>query len=106
MEDIEVEKTIKAVMSNAELLKGKEYIDFLLDFLQGKKETHPAAQKKYCYHELTEEEAGKLKSNLTDKDMVHYFNIKDGFKTLVDSLEFNTRALFIIQSLLEKDIKL
>jgi hypothetical protein len=28
-------------MSNSELLKGKEYIDFLLDFLQGKKDEAP-----------------------------------------------------------------
>ena len=37
-EDIEVEAMIKKIMSNAELLKGKEYLDYILDFLQGKKD--------------------------------------------------------------------
>lgn len=32
-EDIELEKRIRTIMSNAELLKGKEYLDFILDFL-------------------------------------------------------------------------
>lgn len=44
-------------MSNAEALKGKEYVDFLLDFLQGRKDEAPAAAGKYCVHELTQEEA-------------------------------------------------
>ena len=38
-EDIEVEKRIKAIMGSAELLKGKEYLDYVVDFLQGKKDT-------------------------------------------------------------------
>lgn len=33
LEDIELEKRVKNIMSNSEALKGKEYIDFLLDFL-------------------------------------------------------------------------
>ena len=33
LEDIELEKRVRNIMSNSELLKGKEYIDFLLDFL-------------------------------------------------------------------------
>jgi hypothetical protein len=34
-------------MSNSELLQGKEYIDFLLDFLQGKKDdtSQPSTEK-------------------------------------------------------------
>jgi tetratricopeptide (TPR) repeat protein len=32
-EDIELEKKIAVIMSNAEALKGKAYIDFILDFL-------------------------------------------------------------------------
>ena len=33
VEDIELEKRIRNIMGNSELLKGKEYIDFILDFL-------------------------------------------------------------------------
>jgi hypothetical protein len=51
-------------MGNSELLKGKEYIDFILDFLQGKKddvEPTPrdpkSTEKQYCFHELSSEEA-------------------------------------------------
>jgi len=32
-EDIELQKRITTIMSNANLLKGKEYLDFVLDFL-------------------------------------------------------------------------
>ena len=38
--------------------------------------------------------------------MIFYFNVKDGMKTLVDSLSFNTNALDLISSVLEKDVKL
>jgi len=41
LEDIELEKRIRNIMGNSELLKGKEYIDFILDFLQGKKDESP-----------------------------------------------------------------
>lgn len=85
-------------MENSELLKGKEYIDFILDFLQGKKDEHPpvkdpkALEKQWCYHELTAEEATKLRDILVaDKDMAfYYFNVMGGMKVLVDSLRFNT----------------
>lgn len=76
-------------MTNADSLKGKEYIDYVLDFLQGKKEAEPLKEKKNCYHELTKEDAEKLKSTLEDQDMIYYFNIRDGMKSLVESLEFN-----------------
>lgn len=32
-EDMELEARIRNIMSNSDLLKGKEYLDFLLDFL-------------------------------------------------------------------------
>ena len=32
-EDIELQKRVNSIMSNASLLKGKEYLDFILDFL-------------------------------------------------------------------------
>lgn len=58
-------------MSNSELLKGKEYIDFLLEFLQGKKDEQPPVldpkgQGNHCFHELTTEETQKLGSTLQD----------------------------------------
>ena len=99
-------------MSNSELLQGKEYIDFLLDFLQGKKDdtSQPSTEKgqaKFCYHELTAEEATKLKETLSkDKDITYYFNVKYGLRTLVDSLQYNSNALIILQSVLDGDAKL
>lgn len=33
---------------------------------------------------------------LNDKDMIIYFNCKDGLKTLVSSLDYNQEALVII----------
>ena len=38
--------------------------------------------------------------------MVLYFNAKDGFKVLVDSLEYGVEALDIISELLPKNEKL
>lgn len=109
-EDIELEQRIRKIMGNSELLKGKEYIDFLLDFLQGKKDDAPPPQQqdqKFCFHELTAEESAKLKGTLSaDKDIAYYFNVRNGFKVLVDSLHYNTNALEIIQSLLDNDAKL
>jgi hypothetical protein len=98
-------------MSNSDLLKGKEYLDFLLEFLQGKKDEQqppdPKKEKQWCFHELTEEESKKLSVALeADKDIVYYFNVKDGMKVLVDSLQFNCLALDMIQKLLEGDAKM
>lgn len=110
LEDIELEKRIKNIMSNSEALKGKEYIDFLLDFLQGKKDEvqqDPKKERKYCVHELVVEESKKLFEALkTDKDVIYYFNVKDGLKVLVDSLNFNCHSLQIIQKILEDEAKL
>ena len=112
LEDIELEKRIKNIMGNSQLLKGKDYLDFILEFLQGKKDEaipaqNPKDEKKWCFHELISEEATKLRDTLlSDKDIVFYFNVKDGFKTLIGSLQYNTNALEIIQKLLEGDLKL
>ena len=97
LEDIELEKRVRNIMSNSELLKGKEYLDFLIDFLTGKKDQESGAKDIICQHELTEDEAKKLGETLSaDKDIVYYFNVKDGFKVLVDSLFYNQYALEII----------
>jgi hypothetical protein len=94
-------------MSNANLLKGKDYLDFILDFLQGKKDTHQHKEKKLCYYDLQNEDTTKIKDILmSDKDMIYYFNVKDGFKTLVESLTFNPNALQILQPILDSDTKL
>jgi hypothetical protein len=37
-EDIEVDQRIRKIMGNSELLKGKEYLDFISEFLLGKKD--------------------------------------------------------------------
>ncbi len=77
-------------MSNAELLQGKDYLDYLLDFIQGRKDDVAHKEKKYCYHEISEEDVNKLKDILSkDKDLIFYFNAKDGLKSLIGSLEFN-----------------
>lgn len=80
-------------MSNAKSLKGKEYLDFVLDFLQGKKDSQSSKDKKFCYHEISQEESKKINESLTDSDVIYYFNVKDGMKTLVDSFEYSLEAL-------------
>ena len=100
IEDIELDQRIKKIMGNSELLKGKEYLDFIIDFLLGRKDEAPpavdtkATERQYCFHDLTLEEAAKLKATLlADKDIAYYFNAKDGLKILVASLKFNTNGL-------------
>lgn len=101
-------------MANADSLKGKEYIDFLLQFLKGKKEDAPNAGDKknkkkrvpICHHRIETEECVKLGKTLEDEHMVYYFNVNDGMKILVDSLYISTEVLPLIQTLLEKNPKL
>ena len=68
-EDEELEKRINKIMDNAEALKGKEYIDFLLAYQQGQGEQpaevsgekkHVGRLPQYCKNELKKEEAVKL----------------------------------------------
>lgn len=98
-------------MSNSESLKGKEFIDFLLDFLTGK--THQPELKvgvriqKHCANELKADEAKKLNGILKSaEELVFYFNAKDGFKTLVDSLYYSVAALEILSEVLPTNQKL
>lgn len=111
--DQEHEEKLKKIMSNAESLKGKEYLDYLLSFLKGKKDTSMNSQdpktvekgkikrKVLCVHELTPEEFTKLKQTICPKkvfneDMVFYFNVSGGISVLVDSLYHSTIALPLI----------
>jgi len=41
-----------------------------------------------------------------EKDLLYYFNAREGFKTLVASLDFNANALVLLQELLEAEPKL
>lgn len=98
-------------MSNSESLKGKDFIDFLLDYLTGK--THKPVPipgfriPKYCANELKEDETKKLLTILKEStELVYYFNAKDGFKTLVDSLVHGSNALKILENLLPENEKL
>ena len=89
------EEKLKTIMENADSLKGKEYIDYLLAFLKGKKDESAGAGTKkrknqICFHEFTKEEHSKLKKTLVAEDMVYYFNVNDGLKVLVDSLYTTT----------------
>jgi len=45
-QDKEHEEKLASIMANAESLKGKEYIDYLLAFLKGRKEETPADASK------------------------------------------------------------
>ena len=63
----------------------------MLDFLTGR--THKVEGKpgvkipKFCHSELKADEAKKLLEILKpSEELIFYFNAKDGFKTLVDSL--------------------
>jgi len=100
-------------MSNADSLNGKEYIDFLLDYLLGKgpqvensSKTAPRKLPKFCKNELKKTDCDKLceillpKGKKGNEDLILYFNAKDGFKVLVDSLEFNMNALNILTKIL------
>ena len=106
---------IALVMENAGELAGREYIDVILKAVQGKipqplsdvasnKPTAADSGKvpRYCQHAIKPEEAKKLKEILKkeDEDIVLYFNAKDGFRTLVQSLEFNTECLEILETLI------
>lgn len=85
-------------MSNSESLKGKEFIDFMFDYFSGKSHK-PVLQPgqrlpKHCVNELKSEEAKKLLQIMKDsEELMFYFNAKDGFKALVDSLNFGCEAL-------------
>ena len=101
-------------MSNADSLNGKDYIDFLLDYLLGKgpqagtapQTTAPTKLPKFCKNELKKTDCDKLCDILApegkkgNEDLILYFNAKDGFKVLVDSLEFNMNALDILTKIL------
>jgi tetratricopeptide (TPR) repeat protein len=107
------QKRLADIMANAESLKGKEYIDYLLAFLAGKmskdiknseKEMkNKKKRKQLCFHELTVEEAKKLKETLDVENMVYYFSIQNGLPMLVDSLYISTNGLPLITSILETD---
>lgn len=116
-EDREHHKKINNIMCNADSLKGKEYIDYLIDFLTGKKDKKDLApteqekknskkRKQICVHEISIEESMKLSETLQNDDMVYYFSVKEGLKVLVDSLYISTNALDLIQKVLEKHQKL
>lgn len=113
VKDKEHAEKLKTIMENADSLAGKEYIDYLLLFLKGKKDVDPlkkdAKNKKrqqICFHEITQEQKDKLAKILEDSDMVYYFNVQEGCAMLVDSLYESTIALGLIQSVLEKNGKL
>ena len=102
-------------MQSADDMEGREYVDFLLNAVQGKipqtlsdvaagKPTAADSKKvpRYCQHAIKPEEAKKLKEALKkdDQELVLYFNAKDGFRTLVQSLEYNTECLDLIADLI------
>lgn len=120
--DQEHEEKLKKIMSNADSLKGKEYLDYLLAFLKGKKDAESDGPEKVekgkvkrkvlCKHELTADEFKKLeetlksKSGKLDEDMMFYFNVSGGIAVLVDSLYHSQIALPLIQQMLESNKKL
>lgn len=110
-QDKEHEARIQKIMSNSESLKGKEFIDFLFDYFSGKShkpELLPGVRlPKHCVNELKADEAAKLLTILKEsEELMYYFNAKDGFKALVDSLNFGCEALIILEALLPEKQKL
>ena len=96
---------------------GKEYIDYLLAFLKGKKDgveltpeqllaNKKKGRKQVCFHEFTLEESSKLTKTLEDEKMVYYFSVSGGFNVMVDSLYFSTTALHLLENILSKHAKL
>ena len=63
-DDEELDKRINSIMENSESLSGKEYIDFLLEYLQGKTHQDEIVKKprmpKFCKREVKPEEIKKL----------------------------------------------
>jgi hypothetical protein len=58
-------------------------------------------------NQLKQEEAKKLLTILKEStELQYYFNAKDGFKTLVDSLHFGCDALSVLDGLLPENEKL
>jgi len=81
-----------------------------MDFLTGK--THKPEMKpgvrlpENCKNELKADEAKKLLEILSkDEELLFYFNAKDGFKNITDSLFFGFEALPILDELLSKHQK-
>ena len=100
--DKEHNDRILKIMANAESLKGKEFLDFLIDYLKGKSHTpelKPGVRlPDNCKNELKAEEAKKLSEIIgKDEELMFYFNAKDGFKALTDSLHFNFEALNMLE---------
>ena len=91
-------------MANAESLKGKDYIDYLLSFLKGSKdETAPKQEEKgrkkrvqICFHKFDQEAFKKLSKTLENEELIYYLSVNDGFKILVDSLYLSPDALPLI----------
>jgi len=113
--DKEHANRIAAVMERAQELTGKDYIDRLLNAVQGKipqtvNEVNTGQPKKadigkvprFCEHAIKPEEAKKLAEILKpeDEELVLYFNAKDGFRTLVQSLEHNMSCLKLLHALI------
>jgi len=53
---MEMAQRLASIMQNSATLEGKEYLDFLLDFLSGKTDGEEHKEKKACYHGLTVEQ--------------------------------------------------
>ena len=102
-------------MENAQDLAGREYIDFLLNAVQGRipqtlsevaagQPTKADSGKvpRYCQHAIKPEEAKKLGEILKpeEQELVLYFNAKNGFLTLVQSLEYNMECLELLHRLI------
>lgn len=105
-EDKVHEARIAKIMSSAESLKGKEFLDFMLDYMSGKShqpEKKPGvALPEHCVNEVKAEEAKKLHDILKDEELMYYFNTKNGFKALVDSMYLGFEAVPILDDLLPK----
>lgn len=110
-EDIELEARIASIMEQRDGLNDKEYIDFTLEYLRGKKDEEikieeGKTESSYCVHPIEEEEGKKLKELLLkSEDLLLYFVKNEGLLILRDSFSHNTVGIDILEDILANNEK-
>lgn len=86
-------------MANAKSLEGKEYIDYLLNYLKDGNEVSENAplkanekRKAICKREICTEDVKRLSKLVEDDNMLYYLSISGGYKVLIDSLYLNSKS--------------
>jgi len=98
-------------MEKRDGLSDKEYIDFTIEYLTGKKDEEIKIEEgkkesTYCVHPIKEEEGKKLSELLLkSEDLLLYFVKNKGLLCLKDSLSHNTVGIEVLDKVLEKNEK-